>query len=108
MRSEILQDAIGWRFFMKISILVIILMASIIIYRPFCKYLCPLGAIYGLFNKVSFIRYNINTDKCTDCRACVKVCKMDVNVRKNPNEIIELIGKKGGRRKEEGPLTPNL
>lgn len=83
--NKILQDAIGWRFFMKISILVIILMASIIIYRPFCKYLCPLGAIYGLFNIVSFIRYNINTDKCTDCRACVKVCKMDVNVRKNPN-----------------------
>ena len=40
---------------------------SIIIYRPFCKYICPLGAFYSIFNKVSVFRYRIDHDKCIHC-----------------------------------------
>lgn len=80
-----LRRAIGWRFYMKVAILIVIIGISLLVYRPFCKYICPLGAIYGLFNKVSLIRYNVQADKCTNCMQCKNVCKMDINVYKNPN-----------------------
>ena len=54
-------------------------------YRPFCKWICPLGAIYSLFNKISFLGIKVEHDKCVGCQQCVKSCKMDVNVLKTPN-----------------------
>lgn len=74
--------AITW---LKISILVATVILSIMIYRPFCKYICPLGAIYSFFNKISLYRFSIDDDKCTDCGVCAKVCKMGVDVHKTPN-----------------------
>ena len=58
---------------------------SIIIYRPFCKYICPLGAFYSIFNKVSVFRYRIDHDKCIHCGKCEKACQMEVNPVENPN-----------------------
>ena len=74
--------AITW---LKISILAATVILSIMIYRPFCKYICPLGAIYALFNKISLYRFSIDEEKCTDCGVCAKVCKMGVDVHKTPN-----------------------
>ena len=45
-----LRSAIGWLYAWKGVILGCTVLLSIWIYRPFCKYLCPLGAIYSLFN----------------------------------------------------------
>ena len=58
---------------------------SIIIYRPFCKYICPLGAFYSIFNKVSVFRYRIDHDKCIHCGKCAKACQMEVNPVEEPN-----------------------
>ncbi len=55
------------------------------IYRPFCRYLCPLGARYGLFNKISFVKLRVNEEKCTGCKACAAACDMCVNPLENPN-----------------------
>ena len=60
-------------------------MLSILFYRPFCKWICPLGAIYSLFNKVSLLGIQVEHDKCVGCQQCIKACKMDVNVLKTPN-----------------------
>ncbi len=60
-------------------------MFSILFYRPFCKWICPLGAIYSLFNKISFLSIKIEDEKCVGCHQCTKACKMDVNVIKTPN-----------------------
>ena len=49
-----------------------------VVYRPFCKYLCPLGAIYGLFNKLSILGVKVDKNACNHCNACINVCKMDV------------------------------
>jgi len=55
-----------------------ILVASIFIFRFFCRFLCPLGAIYSLFNKYAIFGIKVNAHRCTGCRACVNSCKLDV------------------------------
>lgn len=80
-----LQKVIGFLFGWKMGILLLVVVASILIYRPFCKYLCPLGAIYGLFNRFSLYRYEIDSSKCTKCGLCHKKCEMGVKVYENPN-----------------------
>ena len=60
-----------------------IILLSVLFYRPFCKWLCPLGAFYALFNKVSLLNYKVDEDKCISCGKCSRTCKMDVDIRKN-------------------------
>ncbi|WP_101773199.1 4Fe-4S binding protein [Peptostreptococcus faecalis] len=83
--NEGLRQSIGFLYNWKMFILIVTILLSIITYRPFCKYICPLGAIYGLFNKISFYRLNVDSNKCINCKKCVKVCKMNVEPYKNPN-----------------------
>ena len=83
--NENLQTAIGVRFWWKIGLLALIILASIKIHRPFCKYLCPLGAFYGLFNPVALYRYQVLSDKCTDCGACKNICKAGIDPLHTPN-----------------------
>ncbi|MFD1405245.1 4Fe-4S binding protein [Robinsoniella peoriensis] len=80
-----LQEAIGFLFNWKMGILILIIVLSIVIYRPFCRYLCPLGAIYGCFNKVSIYRYKVDDKKCINCKKCQKVCEMNIPVYETPN-----------------------
>ncbi len=69
---------LGTLFTWKFTLLVIILVASIFIFRFFCRFLCPLGAIYGIFNKLSIIGVKVDKSKCNSCGACISHCKMDV------------------------------
>ncbi len=85
--NEPLQSAIGWLFTWKMLILIAVIVLSILIYRPFCKYICPLGAFYSVFNRISFYRYEIDPAKCTHCQACTRACKMNVDVLKNQNDL---------------------
>lgn len=80
-----LQKIIGGLFIWKVSVLAFLLVLSILIYRPFCKYLCPLGAVYGIFNRFSLYRYEIDDAKCNKCGLCHKKCDMNVKVYENPN-----------------------
>lgn len=80
-----LQRTIGFLFGWKISILLFIVVLSTLLYRPFCKYFCPLGAIYGIFNRFSLYHYEIDATKCTKCGLCEKSCQMGVHVCENPN-----------------------
>ena len=63
-----------WKFLLLVSIMV----GCVFIFRLFCRFLCPLGALYGLFNKISFFGIQVNTDKCTHCGLCQGKCKMDI------------------------------
>lgn len=54
-----------------------LLTASMFIYRPFCRFICPLGAFYSFFNKVAFFGIAVDKDKCINCQACMRVCRMD-------------------------------
>jgi polyferredoxin len=48
--------------------------------RFFCKLLCPIGAVLGLFNKIAIYKVDVNNNKCTGCMACKKVCPMDISI----------------------------
>ena len=58
--------------------IMLLLAISTIIYRPFCRFLCPLGAFYSFYNKFSLLGIKVDTSKCIGCNACVRKCKMDV------------------------------
>ena len=80
-----IRMALGKLFTYKSLILIAVVILSILFYRPFCKWICPLGAIYSLFNKVSFLRIKVENDRCVGCMQCTKACKMDVNVLETPD-----------------------
>jgi len=71
-------------FWLKIGILIAIVLMMFIFSRPFCKLFCPLGAILGLFNRISGVRLRVD-DCCTKCGRCEKVCPMNIKVYERPN-----------------------
>lgn len=83
--NPMLRSALGKLFSWKVFLLLLIVVLSVKYYRPFCKYVCPLGAIYGLFNPVSLYRFRIEEKTCIQCGACQKVCGMDIRVWETPN-----------------------
>ena len=80
-----IRAALGHLFTFKFTVLALFIILSILFYRPFCKWICPLGAVYSLFTKVSFLKIQVDHEKCVGCQKCSRVCKMDVNVVDTPN-----------------------
>jgi len=85
LQNESLRAGLGFLFRWKLGLLIAVVLASLFISRPFCKYLCPLGAFYGLFNRFSFYQMKLDQKKCTQCRACESKCPMNVDILKNIN-----------------------
>ena len=56
-----------------IILFVVIAVSSIFIYRPWCRLLCPFGTIAWLTSRFSIFKLR-RTDKCTECKACEKIC----------------------------------
>ncbi|MFP3867112.1 MAG: 4Fe-4S binding protein [Desulfobacteraceae bacterium] len=73
-----LWQSLGFYFWNKVTILVLIIAWCTVSSRAFCRVLCPLGAFYGLFNKYSMFRLNYDEDKCVHCHACYRQCPMGV------------------------------
>ena len=80
-----IRSALGSLFAWKLTILLTVIVLSILFYRPFCKWLCPLGAFYALLNKASLFQMKVDKDRCISCGKCARVCQMDVDVTKTPN-----------------------
>lgn len=83
--NPMLRGAVGFLFSWKMVILLAVIFFSMMIFRPFCRYVCPLGAFYGLFNGISFYRYKVDSEKCTKCGVCTGACKMDIVPYEKPN-----------------------
>lgn len=83
--NSALRSTVGFLYHYKLTILIGVLVASVVVYRPFCKIFCPLGALYGLFNKISFLRMKHDASSCVSCGKCVRTCKMEVVPYENPN-----------------------
>lgn len=80
-----LRKTIGALFSLKACILVLTLTGCFSVCRFFCKVMCPLGAIYGLLNKISIYHMEIDKEKCISCGKCHIECPMDVNPAETPN-----------------------
>ena len=76
--NESLLAILGPLFSWKFTLLALIIVASIFVYRGFCRFLCPLGAIYGFFSKIALLGIKLDKNKCTDCGLCISACKMDI------------------------------
>ncbi len=71
-------------FFLKLGLLGLILFLCLVYFRFFCAVLCPLGAIYGLFNRLGFLKLLWQDDGCLRCGVCEKVCPMGLSI---PQEL---------------------
>lgn len=80
-----LRALLGSIFTLKMGILIAVIIGSVLISRCFCKVMCPLGAIYGLLNKVSIYGMDIDNAKCVSCGKCASICPMDTDPARNPN-----------------------
>lgn len=76
--NEGLLAILGPLFSWKFTLLVAIIVACVFVYRGFCRFLCPLGAIYGFFSKIALLGVKLDKNKCTDCGLCISACKMDI------------------------------
>lgn len=79
--NDLLRGQAGGLFLWKLGILLFLLLLSVKVYRPFCQYLCPLGAIYGLFNRFSLVQIHWEEEKCVSCGACEKACPVSLSVQ---------------------------
>lgn len=85
--NKTMRSTIGWLYAWKCTLLIITIILSMIIYRPFCKYICPLGALYSVFNPISVFGYRIDQKKCVHCGRCEKACQMQINPVENVNHL---------------------
>ena len=82
--NETLRSAVGLLFAWKIGFFAVLLLLSMAIFRPFCRYLCPLGAIYAFLSPLALLHYE-RSDGCNGCGTCSTVCPMAANPKHNPN-----------------------
>ncbi len=73
-----LRQSAGALFFWKLAVLLLVLAACVFVYRAFCRFLCPLGALYSLLSRLALLGVKIDASRCTGCGACVKSCKTDI------------------------------
>ena len=86
--NENMLGMLGPLFTWKFLLMVFFLVGSVFIYRFFCRFFCPLGALYGLFNRISLVGVKLEREACTDCGLCVGKCKMDIR-RVGDHECIQ-------------------
>ncbi len=75
-----LRAQAGGLFYWKAGVLAFLLVLSIRVYRPFCQYLCPLGAVYGWFNRFSLVQVHWEKEQCISCNACQRACPVALSV----------------------------
>ncbi len=82
-----LRHLIGGLFWWKVGLLTAVLLAAVFIKRPFCRFICPLGALLGPTNWISRRQVYVDCSACVDCSNCREVCPMDIDIRRNPRDF---------------------
>jgi polyferredoxin len=77
--SETIRSQAGWFFAFKVAILAGFLGWMVVIRRPWCRYVCPLGAIYALFNPIAVFRLHADEQACSGCGSCRRACPVDID-----------------------------
>ena len=79
------ESIFGWHVLFALIFIVLVILIS---GRWFCRVLCPLGAIYGLFNPISIVQVTHDNSACTNCNRCQKQCPMSLNLNDSSHETI--------------------
>ncbi len=82
-----IRGAIGLLFYYKFTLLIAIVLWCLVTSRAFCRSICPLGAIFGLFNKISMVKLHFNKDNCVECSACRRICPTGISFFDNVDNI---------------------
>ena len=55
----------------------------------FCTTVCPYGYLQGMLcdNHTLLVHYRDETHQCIECKKCVRVCPMGIDIRKSPFQI---------------------
>nr|WP_315020430.1 4Fe-4S binding protein [uncultured Aminipila sp.] len=69
-----------------VGLLGIVVLGGLFIERFFCRYLCPLGAIFSILSKLRIIKIRKTENNCGKCNRCSKACSMGINL--NPKEVV--------------------
>lgn len=79
-----LRELVGVLFTWKVGVLLVLIIAMIFTWRPFCRVLCPLGAFYALCNKVSLFQLQVDRETCTSCGTCQRTCPAQIAIWQKP------------------------
>lgn len=82
-----LRSSVGLLFYNKVFFLVLFIVWAVLASRPFCRTACPLGAFYALFSKIKLVKLQLDSAKCTQCKACHSVCPMGVKFNESPDDM---------------------
>jgi polyferredoxin len=108
---------VGWLFAWKVTLAAAILAGAVLISRFFCRTLCPLGAAWGLLNRISLVGIEVDNSACTRCGFCRTVCPVDIFIYENagsaecvrclnclkcPYAAVKVVLKTGGRKRRNG------
>ncbi len=64
----------------SIGIIALLIILEYLFPRLWCRVLCPVGKIYGLFNKISLLKLKLVEGECGECNFCEHLCYMDVKI----------------------------
>ncbi|MCX7714929.1 MAG: 4Fe-4S binding protein [Clostridia bacterium] len=74
-------------------IFIVIMIVSVFIERFFCRYLCPMGAIFAVVSKIRLLKIKKPREHCGGCKICTEACTMDIPLYQkdivNDNECIQ-------------------
>jgi polyferredoxin len=87
---ELLLNPTGWAgnqfFWYKAVFVVGVIVLVSFVDRGWCRYLCPIGAMYGPTNKISVSDIHFKKDQCIHCQLCIRACPMDINPKENKTD----------------------
>ncbi len=72
-------------FLVHMGTLAAVLVGMVLVARFWCRYLCPMGGLLSLFNRVSFLGLRLSGDRCTSCGLCTRACPMGITPHRDIN-----------------------
>ena len=64
-------------------LMLLIIIGSVFVERFFCKYFCPLGALFAIASRFRLFKIKKPSEGCGSCRACTKNCAMSIPLYKH-------------------------